>query len=73
MQQALRARGVVDAVIMDWSAVSGHELCARILWQAQQRNTPFDLHFIGHSRGTVVNSVAGECLAYYEDTIPALR
>ena len=45
----------------------------RILWQVQQRNTPFDLHFIGHSRGTVVNSVAGERLAYYEDTIPALR
>ena len=38
MQQALRARGVVDAAIMNWSAVSGHELCARILWQAQQRN-----------------------------------
>jgi hypothetical protein len=77
-----RSNGVAgNEVVVDWAAESrswmrgwaeatGDELFARIMWEAQRRDAPFDLHYIGHSRGTVVNSEANERLAYYETVLP---
>jgi uncharacterized delta-60 repeat protein len=76
-----------ESVVVDWQAESnnaspgwpedvGDELFARIMWQLQhdvQDDTlPIDIHFVGHSRGTVVNSEANERLAYYEAAFPAI-
>jgi len=59
-----------------WTEAAGDETFARIMWQLQrgtpQDSPPIDVHFIGHSRGTVVNSEANERLAYYEAAFPAI-
>lgn len=86
LDKALQARGAsgADDLLFDWVAKSnldnadpgwaesaGDELFARIMWEAQHRYEPFDLHYVGHSRGTVVNSEANERLAYYERAFPS--
>jgi hypothetical protein len=73
MAQSLRAQGYDAVVAYNWVAESNHagaaaqqapRLVRMILDTASQfpAGAPVDLHFIGHSEGTVVNSMAIQLL-----------
>lgn len=84
VRESLADRGL-DSVVFDWANESnnpspgwaeaaGDELFARIMWDLQLHTdvAPQNLHFIGHSRGTVVNSEANRRLAHYQRAFEAI-
>jgi hypothetical protein len=82
MANSLRAEGYDSVIAYNWVPSSGHpgaaarqgpRLAKAVLHAASQfpANDPVDVHFIGHSEGTVVNSLA--ILQLSRDEPAALR